>query len=301
MLIDIHTHVFKKPLHFPCIPPFCSPKELIAECDAMGIDKAVLLPVVGSEIYMPQTNEDILEITAEYPDRFIPFCNVDPRALSNSPNAPLDVVLQYYKDNGCKGIGEVMPNMQVMDPKVQNLFACAEKVGLPITYDGSDQLDGDFGLYDDPGLPQLEHTLQRFPKLKIFGHGPIFWAEIARLETIGERGYVFSFDGLTQVGNANRGKIKEEGVMPKLLRKYPNLLCDLSDGTCYNALTRDEEYTFKFIEEFGDRMFFGTDMCFPGMKVPLIAKLKEWKDKGKISESNYEKITHENAEKLLEI
>ncbi len=40
---------------------------------------------------------------------------------------------------------------------------------MPLVFDGSDQLTGDFGLYDEPGLPQLEHTLQRFPKLKIFG------------------------------------------------------------------------------------------------------------------------------------
>ena len=44
--------------------------------------------------------------------------------------------------------------------------ALAEKVGLPVVYDGSDQKTNDFGLYDDPGLPQLEHTLQRYPGLK---------------------------------------------------------------------------------------------------------------------------------------
>ena len=52
-----------------------------------------------------------------------------------------------------------MPTLELMDPMVQNLFACAEKVGLPVVYDGSDQKTGDFGLYDDPGLPQLEHTI----------------------------------------------------------------------------------------------------------------------------------------------
>lgn len=32
---------------------------------------------------------------------------------------------------------------------------------MPLVFDGSDQLTGDFGLYDEPGLPQLEHTSVR--------------------------------------------------------------------------------------------------------------------------------------------
>ena len=154
----------------------------------MKVDYAVLLPIVNSEIYFTQAVEDIVEISNQYPDRFIPYCNVDPRCCTNSPTAPLDEVIHYYKQMGCKGIGEVMPNMPLLDPKVQNLFACAEKENMPIVYDGSVQLTGDFGLYDDPGLPQLEYTLLQYPNLKIFGHGPVFWNEIARLETVGGRG-----------------------------------------------------------------------------------------------------------------
>ena len=170
MFIDIHAHVYKNPAPFmsPLLsdgyePRFYNPEELIARYDELGIEKGVMLPVVSPEIYLPQSNEEVLEICEKYPDRLIPYCNVDPRALTNSADAPLDRALQYYKDRGCKGLGEVMPNMELMNPMVQNLFACAEKVGLPVVYDGSDQKTGDFGLYDDPGLPQLEHTLQKFP------------------------------------------------------------------------------------------------------------------------------------------
>ena len=166
MIIDIHSHAYKYPNEFGT--RFLSPEELIERYDALGIDKAVLLPVVSPEIYLPQSVDEILEICKTYPDRFIPYCNVDPRALTNSNTAPLYKVLEYYKNKGCKGVGEVMPNMPLMHPMVQNLFAAAEAVELPLVYDGSDQLTGDFGLYDDPGLPQLEHTLQRYPKLKLY-------------------------------------------------------------------------------------------------------------------------------------
>ncbi len=298
MYIDIHSHAYWKPT--PFVTRFFTPEELIEAQNLNGIEKGVLLPVVNCEIYLPQTNEDILDMAEKYPDRFIPFCNVDPRAMTNSPDAPLEKILLYYKERGCKGIGEVMPNMEVMDPKVQNLMRAAEIAGLPFIYDGSDVKDGDFGLYDDPGLPQLEHSLQRFPNLTILGHGPVFWAEIARLETIGERGFVFKFKGEDQVGQYNSGPIKEEGVVPKLLRKYPNLHLDLSDGTCYNALTRDEEYGPAFLMEFQDRAYFGTDFCNINFPVcALASKLKEWRDEGRISKEAFEKIERENAIKLL--
>lgn len=300
MYIDIHSHAYWKPL--PFVTKFFTPEELIKAQDKNGIEKGVLLPVVNCEIYLPQTNEDILDMCEKYPDRFIPFCNVDPRAMTNSPDAPLEKILQYYKDRGCKGVGEIMPNMEVFDPKVQNLFRAAELVGLPVIYDGSDVKDGDFGLYDDPGLPQLEHTLQRFPKLTILGHGPVFWAEIARLETIAERGFVFAFKKEEQVGQYNTGPIKEEGVMPKLLRKYPNLHLDLSDGTAYNALTRDPEYGPAFLMEFQDRAYFGTDFCNTDFADIALAKtLKEWRDDGRISKEAFEKIERENAIKLLNL
>ena len=93
MFFDIHAHVYRHPV--PFVVKFCDPDELLRMYDRYGIEKGCLLPVVNSEIYLPQSNEDILEIAAAHPDRFIPFCNVDPRALTNSPDAPLDRVLEY--------------------------------------------------------------------------------------------------------------------------------------------------------------------------------------------------------------
>ena len=296
MIIDIHSHCFRHP--YPFVTRFCNPEELVKRNAELGIDKAVLLPVVSPEIYLPQSVDEILDICREHPDKFIPYCNVDPRAITNSERAPLVKVLEYYKNKGCKGVGEVMPNMPLMHPMVQNLFAAAEAAEMPIVFDGSDQLTGDFGLYDDPGLPQLEHTLQRFPKLKIFGHGPLFWAELGKLKTIGERGIIFDLKG-GQVGRLPDGKIEEEGSVPILLRRYENLYCDLSDCTPVAALSRDKEYTKKFIDEFQDRLFWGSDLCDKDMEVPQVKFFKDLLSEGTITKDVYEKITHKNAERLL--
>ena len=297
MFIDIHAHAYRKR------PPrysFSTPEQVLERYDALDIEKGALLPIVSPEIYLPQANEDILEMVEQYPDRFIPFCNIDPRALTNSATAPLGDLLRYYRDQGCKGLGEVMPNLPVMHPMVQNLFKHAEEVGLPVTFDGSDQMEGDFGLYDDPGLPQLEHTLQRFPDLIMLGHGPVFWSEIARLETPGERAVVFRLGG-GQVGFRPSGPIKEEGVVPKLFRRYPNLYGDLSDASPWNALARDPDYGPRFLTEFQDRLLFGTDICSPDMPFPMVDLLLDWRDTGKITEEVFNKVARENAVKLLEL
>lgn len=295
MFIDIHSHAYRKR------PPkygFQTAEELIERYDRMKVDVGVLLPVVSPEVYFPQPVEDILEMCENHPDRLVPYCNVDPRSYWNSSYSPLDKILQHYKDLGCKGVGEIMPAMALNDPMVQNLIRCAAKVGLPIVYDGSAQKSGDFGIYDDPGLPMLENTLLEFPELLIFGHGPVFWSEIGRLDTVAQRGVYMTPFG-RQLVNLPEGPITEEGAVPKLFRRYPNLCGDLSDFTAYNAIARDAEYGPRFLSEFADRLYFGTDMCGKNMEVQLDTLLIDWRQQGKISEETFRKIAYENAEKLL--
>jgi len=295
MFIDIHAHAYRCPV--PFVVQFCTAEQVLKRYDEAEIEKGALLPIVSPEIYLPQANEDILEMAERYPDRFIPFCNIDPRALTNSADAPLDRLLRYYRDKGCKGLGEVMLNVPVMHPMVQNLFKHAQDVGLPVTFDGSDQVGGDFGLYDDPGLPQLEHTLQRFPDLVVIGHGPVYWAEIGRLETPAQRKTVFRPDG-EQVGlQPPSGLIKEEGVVPKLFRRYPNLYGELSDARY--ALARDPEYGPKFLTEFQDRLLFGTDICHFEMPFLTRTLLLEWRNARMVSEQVFRKVARDNAAKLL--
>ena len=58
-----------------------------------GVDKAVILPLNNAETPAEhQSAGEVLGICDRYPGRFIPFCNIDPRALTNSADAPLDRV-----------------------------------------------------------------------------------------------------------------------------------------------------------------------------------------------------------------
>ncbi|MDO9464907.1 MAG: amidohydrolase family protein [bacterium] len=288
MFIDIHAHAYRRPWPGKNGNPFFSTSEqILKRYNEIGIAQGCLLPVVNPEVYLPQSNEEILEIAEQFPGRFIPFCNIDPRAVSNSYDAPLDYLLRYYRDQGCKGIGEVMPNLPFLHPLVQNLFKHVQNVGFPLIFDISDRIGGDYGLYDEVGLPQFEHCLKRFPRLKILGHGPAYWAEIGQLETPADRA---GYPGYP---------VKEEGVVPKLMRRYPNLYGDISAVSGYNALARDPEYAVRFLNEFQDRLLFGTDICAPDQELPLASFLIDLKAKDKISKTVFKKIAKGNAFKLL--
>ncbi len=289
MFIDIHAHAYRHPY-----PPdqngrvwFSTPEQLLPRYKELQIDHAVLLPIVSPEVYLPQSNGEILEICREYPDTFIPFCNIDPRVMTNTSDAPLGHLFEYYREQGCKGIGEVMPNMAFSDPKLRNLFKHAEVARFPLIIDLSGSKDVSYGLYDDPGLPQLRQTLEDFPELRIFGHGPAFWAEISTLDKPEDRrGYP---------GYPVRG----EGAVVKLLRECPNMYAELSAGSGFNAMARDPEFAVKFINEFQDKLCYGTDICSCGQDVKIGDFLMDLRDSGKISEDTFRKIARENAIRLL--
>jgi len=288
MFFDIHAHAYRK--ECPLADgrnQFATMEQVIERYDEVGIEKGALLPLIGPEEYLPQSNEDIIDMCERSGGRFIPFCNIDPRGISNSPDAPFNVWLGHYRDRGCKGIGEVMPNLPFSDPRCQNLFKHVQDVGFPLIFDISDRIGGDYGFYDDPGLPQLENTLKLFPKLNILGHGPAFWAEIGQLETPADRATYPQY------------RIKEEGVVPKLLRRYPNMYGDLSANSGYTALARDRENAVKFLNEFQDRLLFGTDICTADQELPLAGFLIELKEEGKISQEVFDKISKQNALTLL--
>ena len=294
MFIDVHVHTRLKEM-MPTRPdgtwPYTSPEGLIEKYDRLGIEKGVLLPGVSPECSMMiQSNEEVVRIARKYKGRFIPFCNVDPRALSNFHDAPLGHLLEHYKKLGCKGLGEVTANLPINDLRVQNLFRFCEEFELPLTFHLAAQMGNMYGLYDDPGLPQLELSLRRFPKLKFFGHSQTFWAEMSALETPANR------------HDWPKGQpIREEGVVPKLLRRYENLFGDLSAGSGYIAVSRDREYGIKFLNEFQDRLLFGTDICSPTTPTPLVDYLQELKASGEISETVFNKIARENAIRVLNL
>lgn len=290
MFIDIHGHTFSfTDPRYRALTNFLSPEELMARWPELEIDLAVLLPLVHHEC-MPvlQTNEDILDICARYPGKFIPFCNLDPRRHYNNPQVDFTPALEHYQSLGCKGVGEMCANLWWDDPRVLNMLGHIERAGLPLLFHvGTD--GGTYGLVDEPGLPKLELVLQRFPKLQFIGHSMAIWAAISGDVTEDNwLGYPI-------------GPVTPGGRLIELLQHYDNLWCDISAGSGNNGLTRDPEFGYWFMEEFQDRILYGSDLCWPDQEVPQTATLKNALAGGHISQQAFDKIGFQNAEQLLRL
>ena len=289
--IDIHAHasVSGWPSFAPTIP-MVTPEQLIEMYDALGVEMGVLQPLLTNTVYQPSSNYEMYQIAQKYPDRFAWFCIFDPWQTINSSDTDFSFFFEFCKEKGAKGMGELCANIPIDDPRMENLLSHCEKAGLPVTIHIG-KLGGEYGIADEDRLPKLEKMLQKFPDLKVLGHSQRFWDEISNYEY---RDPEYQF---------NKGKVIPGGRVVELMRKYPNLLGDLSAGSGYNAMTRDPEFTYAFMEEFADRLYYGIDICrvenIDSPMVRLAAFLDDAMLQGKISYDTYYKICRGNAEKLL--
>jgi len=289
MLIDVHGHIGRV---LPDRREFVDVTNLVAKMDAWGIDKTCILalsehPEGG---YLEADTEDVIAACARYPDRLIPYCLIDPR-YGNDAEISFSHLLEEYVARGCKGMGEVLPKMDFDDPRLLNLYRQAGQFGLNVVFDMQDRPNG-YGLRDDYGLPRLERALQACPDTVFVGHGPTYWAEIS-----------------AEVPEDNRssyptGPVVEGGAVPRLMRQYDNLWADTSAGSGHNALSRDPAFGLEFMDEFQDKLMFGTDSCRRTDLAEPVGIVTFWQDLvagRKLSDEALEKIGWKNAARLLEL
>jgi len=290
--IDIHTHVLAFPEFCPPRPDggkILSAQQQLEVHEKLNVDKAVLLPSGGMEgQWHLISTESCMYIASQHPEHFLWFCNVDPRAGNYNEKTDLGYLLNYYKERGAKGLGELMAPINADDPMMDNLFGFCEELELPVLIHIAPQHGDTYGIVDELGLPRIERMLKKHPDMKLIGHSAAFWSEIS--------------EGLTQEERNGypTGKVRE-GRLPKLMREYGNLYCDLSAGSGSNAMMRDPEYAAKFMAEFADRIFYGADVCstFNTFQYDFDAFLTKMVADGMLSQENYEKIIRKNAVKLL--
>lgn len=275
-MIDIHMHVGRL---YSFEKKALTPSYLLKLMDEHGIEKACLLPIESpEETHYYITTEYVLGVCKRHPDRFVPFCNVDPRRGNADLSTDFHTILREYRDRGCKGLGEAMSGLYVDDPRLQLIYEACGELGLPIVF----HLDA-LRNVDEVGLPRFEAMARKFPQTAFIGHGQHFWAEISSDVTEAD------FSAYPS------GPVKPGGAVGRLLAEYPNAYGDLSAFSGFNALTRDAEFGKRFLEQFQDKLLFGTDLCRRNQEVQITGYLKaDW-----ISPGAYRKITRGNSEKLL--
>jgi len=235
---------------------------MIANMDAAGIQRAWLLSweiperemdtyyyseinPAGGGVGMPF--RDVIDVVERYPDRFIPGTTMDPRDPHAHERLKAAVITHRVRV-----FGELKLRMRYDDPDAIRLFHYCGELGLPVIC----HLQPTFPRLGVPsarqwwyggGLDVMESPLRLCPGTQFLGHARGFWREISGDADQDPLDYP---KGRPVVG---RGRLLE------FLDKYPNLNCDLSGGSGHTALSRDLNFSRKFLIDYQDRVFFARD------------------------------------------
>jgi predicted TIM-barrel fold metal-dependent hydrolase len=278
--VDMHTHLGQT---WNTTVPLTA-EELLRWMDAHRIAQAVVLPLVSPESssYL-LTSDFVLQQTAPFRDRLIPFCCIDPRTSYSGGAKGLLAMLEKYRDAGAKGFGEHKPGVAIDDPRNMALYAACHEMKWPLLF----HIDNQRNL-DTPGLPGLAKAVGEHPSCQFIGHGPGWWASIS--------GGAQQLD----LGGYPKTKVAPGGAIDALMEKFPNLYGDLSAGSGAGSISRDLEFGREFLIRRQDRIMFGTDFLAPAQAVSQF-ELFEDKEKLKLPDEVATKIFRGNARKLLGI
>jgi predicted TIM-barrel fold metal-dependent hydrolase len=205
--------------------------------DATGTARAFILPLETGEGGVTLPTETVLHAWQLHKDRIIPFCQTDVRR-----DDYLDRVQAYHR-LGCRGVGEQKEHVPLGDRRIENLIALCDELDWPITLHFQDGNNG----YNQGLAEHLEPYLKRYQRVRIIGHAQTWWANISADVPPPETTLYPT------------GPVKPGGLLDRLLSEYPNLYADLSAGSGYGALTRDEEFTAGFLERHPKQLLFGSD------------------------------------------
>jgi hypothetical protein len=167
------------------------------------------------------------------------------------------------------------------------LLQVCEELYLPVLFHTITPEVNNYGVLDEIGMPLLEKVVTRFPSLPFIGHSPGFWNEISgRVSWTEKNGYP-------------EGPVEPGGRLVHLLREHENVWCDVSAGSGLNALTRDPDHAYRFLEEFQDRVCLGLDQNNAHRDMQHLDWLTKQREAGNIPFEVYEKIVWRNTDTLL--
>lgn len=187
-----------------------------------------------------------LYFKSRYPERFILGFAPDPRSPECLDN--LEAAVSLY---GVDVFGEVKLRAVYDNPDFIEVFRYCGQHKIPVvlhfenpSYTGAKYPRRSY--WYGGGIDSLERLLEKCPETIFIGHAQGFWAEISK-------------EGAKIGESYPTGKVVLGGRIPKMLRRFDNLFCDLSANSGLNALKRDPEFAKDFLIEFQDRCLFARD------------------------------------------
>ena len=191
---------------------------------------------------------NVIDVAERYPGRFIAGTTVDP----HDPHAHqrLKAAVENFR---VRVFGEFKRRMRYDDPDAIRLFQYCGELGLPVIFHLGPDVPASrrserLAMVDGGGIEVMEAPLRLCPRTQFLGHAPGFWREIS--------------------GDADQEPLAYPAGKPIVgrsrlldyLDKYPNLNCDLSADSGHTALSRDLNFSRKFLVDHQDRVFFGRDL-----------------------------------------
>lgn len=275
-MIDAHLHLTHNGR---------SVEETITHIEAIGAEKAVMLPIEDGDDEFGWMTEDIVKAHRDYPDTIIPFCHVDVTRE--------DAVTELEKRAASgifKGYGEQKQHLRLDDPRLEKALAVCNELNWPVTWHFQ---EGERGY--NQGIEHLEVLLKKFPNIKFIGHAQSWWAHISADVPAPEETLYPT------------GAVKPGGLIDRLLADYPNMFADLSAGSGLGGLTRDEDFTAGFLDRHGRKLMFATDClcrdgkgaglsrgaCFAQLSLPFLKRM--------LAPNALEDILHNNAVMILNL
>jgi len=219
-----------------------------------------------------------VDYVSRHPDKFTLGYAPDPRR----PDA-IDRLKEAIDAYGVRVYGEIKLRMMYDNPDAIRMFRFCGERGLPVVVHIDYEIDNG-RTYPRPnwwyggGIEAFERAVRACPETIFLGHAPGFWAHIAS-------------DGQHDKTSFPQGDEVDGGKIVDMLRRYPNLYCDISAGSGHNALNRNHEFTRAFLEEFQDRILYGRDY-FDNIHQELLNALG-------LPEAVLNKIYADNALKLV--
>ena len=207
-MIDIHQHIVYNDR---------TVEQLIAHQRTMGVTTTVLLPTGDRGEGHPGGSGDheaVLELCRTHPGEFVFFAN----EISDHAEAPKIIERQLRR--GAIGIGEQKFRVDCDSPHIERIAEVARSFGVPVL------MHFEHGRYNRH-IERFHLMLERFPTVNFIGHAQAWWGNIHKNHE--------------QTNNYPRGSVTPGGITDRYLSDYSNCFADLSAGSGYNAITRDED------------------------------------------------------------
>lgn len=270
-------------------------KYLVEHQRAMGVTTTILLPA-GRPMVSESTHNGLSngleamvsgnKVAYRFAERHAKEFHFGANEVPDHPDAVKTI--EKYLKRGAVVIGELKFGVECDSREMQRIYQLAKAYNVPVL------MHWQFQRYNY-GFERFHTMLEKYPEVNFVGHAQTWWANIDK-------------DNSDQTVMYPEGKLTPGGLTDRLLGDYPNMYGDLSAGSGFNALARDEDHAREFLTRHQDKLLFGSDCTDTGnfgvaavatvcQGVRTIAEIRKLASTKQIER----KILYENAKKLFKI